>query len=106
MLREIHLMSYKKSLEHLKNLKTTRVPYLGLELTYDHACHQKQNPSRETVPLESVKVHIRNYNCVQGERYLLSLPIACLLTVLCERNKKLEKKPVLLKRRLMRCWSG
>ncbi len=40
-----------KSLEHLKNLKTSHVPYLGLELTNDHSCHQKPNPSRETIPL-------------------------------------------------------
>jgi hypothetical protein len=35
-----------KSFEQLKNLKTGRVPYLGL----DHTCHQKPNPSRERVP--------------------------------------------------------
>jgi hypothetical protein len=41
-----------KSLEHLKNLKTGRIPYLDLELTSDYACAQKTNPSRETVPLK------------------------------------------------------
>jgi hypothetical protein len=47
-------------LEHLNNLKTGRVPYSGLELNWllltcmvtDHACQQKPNPSRETVPLK------------------------------------------------------
>jgi hypothetical protein len=47
--REKYTFCIMKSLEHLKNLKTGRVPYLGLELT--HACHQKPNPSREIVPL-------------------------------------------------------
>ncbi len=36
-----------KLLEHLKNLKTGRVPYLVLT---GHACHQKPNPPHETVP--------------------------------------------------------
>ncbi len=37
----------KKSLEHLRTLKTGRVPYLGLELTLKA---QQPNPTRETVP--------------------------------------------------------
>jgi hypothetical protein len=39
-------------LEHLKNSKTSRVTYLDLELTNDHPCQQKQNPSRKTIPLK------------------------------------------------------
>jgi hypothetical protein len=41
-----------KSLEQLKNFKNSPVPYLGLELTSNHTCHQKPNPSREIVPLK------------------------------------------------------
>ncbi len=41
-----------KSLKHLKNFKTWRVTYFGLELTCDHACRQKPNPSRETFPFK------------------------------------------------------
>jgi hypothetical protein len=50
--REKYTFCIIKSLEHLKNLKTGRVPYLGLELA--HACLQKPNPSREAVPLQSI----------------------------------------------------
>jgi hypothetical protein len=48
--REKYTFCVIKSLEHLINLKTGRRPHLGLELTSDHACHQKPNPSRATVP--------------------------------------------------------
>jgi hypothetical protein len=40
-----------KSLEHLKHLKTGRVPLFRPRT--DHACAQKPNPSRETVPLRA-----------------------------------------------------
>jgi hypothetical protein len=42
-----------KSLDQLKNLKTGRILNLGLELTGYHACPQKPNTSRETVPLKN-----------------------------------------------------
>jgi hypothetical protein len=48
--REKYTFCVIKSLEHLKNFKTGRIPFLVLEL-HDHACHQKPNPSREAVPL-------------------------------------------------------
>ncbi len=51
-----------KSFEHLKNLKTGRVSYLGLGLTiYKYTCHQKPNPSRETALLKSFE-QLKNFN--------------------------------------------
>ncbi len=52
--REKNTFCVIKSLEHQQNLKTGRIPYLGLELTNDHACHQKPNPSLETVPFKNI----------------------------------------------------
>ncbi len=52
-----------KSLKHLKNLKTDRIPYLGLELTNDHGCPQKSNPSCDTVTL------IYRPHCVRRQEY-------------------------------------
>ncbi len=48
--REKYTFCVKKSLAHLKNLKNGCFPYVDLELT-NHTCHEKPNPSRETVPL-------------------------------------------------------
>jgi hypothetical protein len=36
------------------------VAYLGLELINNHTCHQKPNPSRETVPLNPYIIMLVN----------------------------------------------
>ncbi len=47
--REKYTFCVKNSLEHLKNLKTGRIPIYKPRT--EHARPQKSNPSRETVPL-------------------------------------------------------